>query len=276
MDKLNSITTQTPSKFGYWEVNSFENVGTKAHHRVSARCVCGKTKNVLIGHLRSGKSLSCGCKRSNGHGMSFSKTYSSWLHMRNRCNNKNNDRYHQYGGRGISVCERWASSFENFIEDMGECPESHSIGRIDNNGNYCKENCRWETNKQQMRNRSNTILVLGEDAASQSEKIDMNYATLVTRIKRGWSEKDAMETPVFRKEDSVIHIARQKGLPPHTIDCRVRRGWDIEKALSTPIKKKMELKSISEECGIPADVLSNRLLRGWSMERATTQPVRKW
>jgi lambda repressor-like predicted transcriptional regulator len=275
MDNQDSTTKNRQECFGFWTVLSTKNVGTKAHHRVKARCVCGKEKDVLIGHLRTGKSLSCGCHRTLTHGMTHSKTYSSWSGMKNRCLNKNNNRYHQYGGRGISICERWIDSFENFLEDMGECPDSHSIGRIDNDGSYCKDNCRWETAKQQSRNKTNTVRVLGESATDIAERIGMARSTLTTRIKRGWNEDVAVNTPVEDKSLCLSVRARNLGLNSKSVDHRVRRGWSEERALNTPIKNKRQLKELSENCGISSDVLSNRLLRGWSLERATTQPLRK-
>lgn len=88
------------------------------------------------------------------HGMSRTPIYESWKAMRKRCLNPNAPKYRLYGGRGITICERW-DYFENFREDMGERPIGLSLDRIDNDGNYEPGNCRWATQKEQQNNRSN-------------------------------------------------------------------------------------------------------------------------
>lgn len=124
----------------------------------------------------------------------------SWRAMKTRCYNKNQTSYENYGGRGISVCERWLDSFENFYEDMGEPPVgSYSIDRIDNNGNYSPENCKWSTTKQQARNKRNTVRY-NIDGVEKSlrewcEDSGVKYQTAYMRITRqGWDAKEAIFT----------------------------------------------------------------------------------
>jgi len=124
------------------------------------KCECGKIKNITGIYLRQGESRSCGCLHKDNikktHGLSKCKTYKTWSHMIQRCENSKRIKYKDYGGRGIKVCERW-HKFENFYEDMGERPDKTTLDRIDNNKGYYKENCRWATSKQQSRNKRNNI-----------------------------------------------------------------------------------------------------------------------
>jgi hypothetical protein len=116
------------------------------------KCSCGKFAEMLIGNITSGASKSCGCTKTR-HGLRHTDTYQIWTHLKHRCSNQNSTVYKNYGGRGISFDPRW-SKFENFIEDMGLRPSKElSIDRIDNDGDYCKDNCRWTTMDVQANNR---------------------------------------------------------------------------------------------------------------------------
>lgn len=128
-------------------------------------CDCGKVKRIAQISLVKKITKSCGClKKSNRWHITHGKTgipeYAAWSGMIQRCSNPKNNRYSRYGGRGISYCERW-SKFENFLEDMGPKPSpTHSIDRINNNGNYEPGNCRWATASEQSLNTSRNKRVL--------------------------------------------------------------------------------------------------------------------
>ena len=119
------------------------------------RCDCGNRIDALTSNLKAKRTQSCGCyrrERSVTHGWSRTREYRIWNAMRYRCENPKNTAFPHYGGRGITVCERW-QRFENFLADMGPAPSrDHSIDRINVNGGYHPENCRWATQAEQKRN----------------------------------------------------------------------------------------------------------------------------
>lgn len=174
------------------------------------KCSCGALVIKKGINLRSGSTKSCGCLRfgenadrmrlvpgSHGHCTGgTSPTYYSWKNMRARCLNPKRFAYHRYGGRGISVCDRWYH-FENFLQDMGERPEGMCLERIDNNGNYCPENCRWASIKEQTRNTARNVWITHEGVtmclADWSKKLGGSSTKLYRRLKAGWTMERALK-----------------------------------------------------------------------------------
>jgi hypothetical protein len=165
-------------------------------------CSCGNKEMVEIQgkHLRSGTTESCGCIVKK-HGMRDSIEYSTWRSMRKRCLDLNNKQYDRYGGRGIKICDRW-NKFENFYADMGDRPSKlHSIDRIDNDGDYTPENCKWSTDVEQNTNRGdfNKPLTYNGITMTQSQwakKMGCRDNVLNNRLKAGWSVEKTLSTPV--------------------------------------------------------------------------------
>lgn len=169
-------------------------------------CDCGNVVDVDGANIRYGRTKSCGCllveKRSAGnnmrHGRSNTTLHNIWSGMRQRCENPNSDVFHNYGGRGIKVCERW-HVFENFVSDMGERPPGMSIDRIDNDGDYCPENCRWASSVVQVRNRRITLAYEHNGVTltikEWGEKIGVPYKVMHHRYSIG-KRGDALLAPL--------------------------------------------------------------------------------
>lgn len=128
--------------------------------------------------------------------------YRSWLHMRNRCRLKTSPKYSSYGGRGITVCDKWFGSFESFLADMGLKPSpKHSLDRIDNDGNYEPDNCRWATSTEQSRNRRSSLVITANGKTltliEWSERSGIKSATIRKRlVELGWPADEAVTVPV--------------------------------------------------------------------------------
>lgn len=124
------------------------------------------------------------------HGLSKTKLYSVWCSMKSRCHNPTDAAYHYYGGRGIIVCERWREDVQNFFEDMGFAPEGYTLDRINNDGNYCPENCEWVSRKHQMNNRRCNRFItfdgVRKTAMQWSQDLGIPHQTIYARIDLGW------------------------------------------------------------------------------------------
>lgn len=176
------------------------------------RCECGAERWIVTGSLTSGRTRSCGClphrrsglpRKVSTHGQArkgaTTRTFRIWKSMLSRCSNPNGPDFHRYGGRGITVCDEW-KKFVKFRHDMGDCPPTMEIDRINNDGNYEPGNCRWATRKEQTRNTSfNRHMTLNgttKCVSEWSELLGIAQTTLNARLRYGWSDERALTEPV--------------------------------------------------------------------------------
>ena len=161
-------------------------------------CDCGVKRIIRSDSLTDGKTVSCGCwhkEKSTTHGMRNTIVYRKWIAMRQRCRDPKSPSYHNYGGRGITICERW-DRFENFLEDMGLPPTGkHQPDRIDNDGNYEPGNVRWATAQQNANNRRDNVTLeykgREQTLAQWADELGIGRTTLQYRISNGWSVQKA-------------------------------------------------------------------------------------
>lgn len=177
-------------------------------------CSCGTDRYVVLhrGAPKSSECFKCASARGknvkHGHasGGKITPTWQAWSSMRERCDQPNHPAFKNYGGRGIKVCERWATSFENFLADMGERPPNLELDRIDNEEGYEPGNCRWTTRLVQARNRRSNVLLTHDGVtltiSAWAQRTGIKSSTIVERIRRGWSHTKAVtRAPSFARSD---------------------------------------------------------------------------
>lgn len=211
-------------KFGLLTVlREGEPTGRFRTRRFYCRCDCGSGKEVLVtsGSLRSGNTTSCGCEWRNSitkhgaaKGYKMTPEYAVWVGMISRCTNPKTSGYHRYGGRGITVCQRWLDSFPAFLEDVGPRPaKGYQLDRKDNNAGYEPGNARWVTRKQNSRNREPCVML-----------------------------------SAFGRVQCVTAWAEEFNIPPESITRRIRQGWDVAKAVSTPVQRRQQNHHVPADC----------------------------
>lgn len=188
----------------------------------------------------------------NGKNRKELREYSIWKGMKTRVNNPNCDDAERYTSRGITCCEEWMNSFEKFYEDMGPCPEGYSLDRIDPNGNYCPENCRWADHYTQSQNRGDFNLIFTYNGQTHVLKewariLNIKYTTLYNRISRsGMSFEEAISvnpedrlTEFNGEKKSLAEWCRIYDIKYQTVINRIyKHHWTIEEALTTPYRHK--------------------------------------
>lgn len=193
----------TGKRFGRWTV-----LGYVGKSKWECKCDCGAIRVISSNALKCGRTKSCGCyrqevttERNITHGMNKTPLHSRWLGMKNRCYNPNDSSYHDYGARGIYVCDEWKDDFRAFYDwSMSNGFEEHlSLDRVDNSGPYAPWNCRWADRATQNRNtRRNRLVTVGG------------------------------------KTQTIMDWAKEKGVREALIRRRLNAGWDAERAVSSP------------------------------------------
>lgn len=221
--------------------------------------------------------------------MSYRKLpeYGVWNSMKQRCSNPNVESFPLYGGRGISVCPEWQTSFLAFYRDMGPRPDGpYAIERIDNDGDYCKANCCWATYLEQGQNKRNSRLLTHDGVtltiSEWARKTGLPLGTIWDRLELGWESRRVLGPSNWRmltyngRTQLISAWAAELGVGPEAISKRLRRGWSVERALTEPFRPEsvflthegvtLSAKAWSQKLGINLVTIRTRLSRGHSID----------
>nr|DAR05504.1 MAG TPA: PVL ORF-50-like family [Caudoviricetes sp.] len=206
-------TRQITGRYGRWTVIGFHGRDARGKDFWDCRCDCGTVKAVRGDQLLRGESLSCGClsrevavevarktgKANVKHGGEKTRLYHIWRKMIERCYNPHHVHYHNYGGRGITICDEWRYSFASF-RDWAMAhgyTDTLTIDRIDSDKGYCPANCRWATPLEQARNRRGCLLIEGKCLSEWAQYAEVSAGSIKKRLEKGWTIQEAVAVPRY-------------------------------------------------------------------------------
>lgn len=204
--RFRDLTDQTFTRLTVKGIIDFD---TKHRPIWLCQCICGNWVRTTTNQLTSGNTKSCSClqkeiniRRLTKHGKSHTSEYIAWKQMRKRCQNPADSSFHNYGERGITICDKW-QTFEGFYEDMGERPEGMTVERQDNELGYSLDNCVWGNRTIQARNKRTTLQITYQNRtqplAVWCEELNLTYEFIYHRLHRGWTPEQAFTLPFMTK-----------------------------------------------------------------------------
>lgn len=308
----NKLKDLTGKEFGRLKVieRAPDYINKKGEKEVQWLCQCNCENHTILpvrAHsLLNGHTKSCGClqrEKATKHGGKNTRLYGIWIGMRRRCYDTKHEAYKDYGGRGIKVCDEWKDDFAIFRDwamshgynpdaEFGEC----TIDRIDPNGNYCPENCRFVSMKVQANNKRNTVSVISNDGykftvEDISDMTGIADYTIRARIHRGWTYDQIINTPLNGYMNTLtiegVTDTLSNFCNEHHMDRRIayerifKHGWDPLKALTTPISNHDYTymgvtgtrPEFDEAIGFASGTITKRMRKGMSFEQAISTPV---